>query len=60
LFEEGFRWYDARRTGEKIMAGDGLYTDFDVSKFVYPIPANEVNAGFGTEQNTDWSSNLPE
>lgn len=60
LFQEGFRWYDARRTGELIAVSDGLYLDYDVSKFVYPVPANEINAGAGTQQNTDWANYLPE
>lgn len=59
LFEEGFRWYDARRTGERIAVNGGSYRNFDVAAFVYPIPASEVNAGFGVVQNPDWASHLP-
>lgn len=58
FFAEGQRWYDARRTGEVINAYDGKYKNYDVSKFVYPIPAAEINAAFGTEQN-DWKGTLP-
>ena len=59
FFGEGHRWYDARRTGEKISVSDGKFQNYDLSKFVYPIPANEINAGFGTEQNETWKKHLP-
>ncbi len=60
LFEEGFRWFDARRTGERIDVSNGAYRDFDVAAFVYPIPASEINAGFGVEQNKGWENAMPE
>ncbi len=60
LFQEGHRWYDARRTGELISVANGQYVDFDVQKFVFPIPADEINSGFGCEQNEGWYNNLPE
>lgn len=60
LFEEGFRWFDARRTGERIDVSGGTYKNFDVAAFVYPIPASEINAGFGVEQNPDWESHMPQ
>lgn len=59
LFEEGHRWYDARRTGEKIDVADGKYKDFNVRSFVFPIPADEINAGFGTQQNSGWVNSMP-
>jgi len=59
LCGEGFRFNDARRTGELIDVYDGNFTDFDVSKFVFPIPSDEINAGFGCEQNEGWNANLP-
>lgn len=59
LFEEGFRWYDARRNGERIGVYNGNYRNFDVAAFVYPIPASEVNAGFGVVQNPGWADYLP-
>ena len=34
-------------------------SNFDISKFVYPVPASEVNAGFGVLQTTGWDANLP-
>lgn len=60
FFEEGFRWYDARRTGERIMVSNGAYRDFNVAAFVYPIPASEINSGFGVTQNPGWEENMPE
>ena len=59
LFEEGHRWYDARRTGEKIEVADGKYKNFNVRSFVFPIPAGEINAGFGTQQNPNWVNAMP-
>lgn len=59
LFEEGHRWYDARRTGEKIEVADGKYKNFNVWSFVFPIPAGEINAGFGTQQNPNWVNAMP-
>jgi hypothetical protein len=58
LFQEGHRWYDARRWGIKL-SSSGKYSNFDVAKFVYPIPADEINAGFMTQQNDGWEDNLP-
>lgn len=59
FFEEGHRWYEVRRTGEKITPNVTGVTNYDVSKFVYPIPADEINAGFCTEQNVNWAAALP-
>lgn len=58
FFQEGHRFYNARRTGEKITVA-GSIPNFDASSFVYPIPADEINAGFCTQQNEGWASNLP-
>lgn len=60
LFEEGFRWYDTRRNAEVIRVSSGTSLPFDVARFVYPIPANEVNSGFGVLQNPGWENNLPD
>ncbi|MDR1203178.1 MAG: RagB/SusD family nutrient uptake outer membrane protein [Tannerellaceae bacterium] len=60
LFQEGHRWFDLRRTGE-IMTREGgnfAVNNWDASKFVYPIPAKEVNAS-GLQQNDGWNSALP-
>lgn len=54
---EGHRFYDARRMGLVInMTG---FKPFDIAKFVFPIPADEINAGFGVAQNENWKSALP-
>ena len=58
LYLEGHRWYDARRQGLKITVAT-TSQNFDIAKFVYPIPAAEINAGYGTEQNDGWADNLP-
>ncbi|MDR0812108.1 MAG: RagB/SusD family nutrient uptake outer membrane protein [Paludibacter sp.] len=60
LFQEGHRWFDLRRTGEKLtrVGGNWAITNWDVSKFVYPIPQNEINAS-GISQNDGWNNNLP-
>lgn len=52
---EGHRFYDARRMGDKIES----LNNFDIKKFVFPIPAAEINAGFCNEQNEGWFDNLP-
>lgn len=60
LFQEGHRWYDLRRTGE-IMTREGgnfAINNWDASKFVYPIPAKEINAS-GLQQNEGWNNALP-
>lgn len=57
FFEEGYRWFDLRRTGEKVEIGSSA--SFDMSKFVFPIPGAEVDAGFGVLQNTTWADMLP-
>ncbi len=59
LFEEGFRWFDTRRTGEIIKVANGVSEPFDIAKFVYPIPAAEINSGFGVVQNDNWEDNMP-
>ena len=57
FFQEGHRMYDLRRTGKA--ANIGGNSQFVFGNFVYPIPANEINAGFGVVQNPDWHTNLP-
>lgn len=54
---EGHRYHDARRTGEILNMANFL--PFDISKFVFPIPSDEINAGFCTEQNTGWEDAMP-
>lgn len=60
FFEEGHRWYDVRRTGERITPNVTAVTNYNVAAFVYPIPADEINAGYCTQQNEDWDKALPE
>lgn len=65
LFQEGFRLWDLRRWGEKasVYAYNApdiqfTYNNYDISNLIFPIPADEINSGFGVEQN-DWSGTLP-
>lgn len=65
LFQEGHRLYDLRRWDEaaEVYAYQApniayTYTNYKISDLVYPIPADEINSGFGVEQN-DWSGTLP-
>ena len=65
LFQEGLRLYDLRRWDEKASvyaygAPEVKFTfnNYEISDFVYPIPVDETNAGFGVTQN-DWSKTLP-
>lgn len=66
LFQEGLRLYDLRRWGDpaEVYAYQApnisfTYTNYQISDLVYPIPSDEVTAGFGVEQNENWSSTLP-
>ena len=57
LFTEGNRLYDLRRTeATATIAGKANFKPYNA---VFPIPASEINAGFMTQQNDDWASNLP-
>ncbi|MDE5975932.1 MAG: RagB/SusD family nutrient uptake outer membrane protein [Muribaculaceae bacterium] len=66
LFQEGHRLYDLRRWNvmANLYAVDApniqwTYNDFKISDCVFPIPVDEVNAGFGVEQTTGWQSTFP-
>lgn len=66
LFQEGHRLWDLRRWDIKAnlaaVAAPNIqytYTNFKVSDCVYPIPVDEINAGFGVTQNENWSSTFP-
>lgn len=66
LFQEGFRLWDLRRWNiscnlDAIAAPDIMfaYNNQHVGDLVFPIPANEVNSGFGVVQNPNWSSSKP-
>lgn len=56
---EGHRFYDARRMGDQVELAISAQP-FDIAKFVFPIPADEINAGFCTQQNEGWSDALPQ
>lgn len=58
FFEEGHRFYDARRMGETITIPGKQ--PWDIKKFVFPIPAAEINSGAGISQNTGWEDNMPQ
>ena len=66
LFQEGFRLYDLRRwdvianlyaTGAPEI--EWLVKDFKVSDTVFPIPNDEINAGYGVEQTPGWNATFP-
>ena len=59
LVQEGLRFFDARRLGEKIDVADGAYPAFDAARFAYPVPVKEINANAGVEQTPGWEENLP-
>lgn len=55
---EGHRFYDARRMGD-LVSGDN-FQNWDIQKFVFPIPEAEINTGTGCQQNANWSDYLPQ
>lgn len=66
LFQEGLRLYDLRRWGQAANvvaygAPDAKYrfTNYNISDFVFPIPADEINAGYGVTQTENWAAALP-
>lgn len=59
LAQEGHRFFDARRLAIKIDVANAARTNFDVAKFVYPVPAKEINSAAGVQQTPDWDKNLP-
>ena len=66
LFQEGFRLWDLRRWNIPAnlfayRAPNIMYrfNDLKLGDLVFPIPAGEVNAGFGVEQNENWSESMP-
>ena len=68
LFQEGHRLWDLRRwdiTANLYATGDWdeikyMINGFKVSDCVYPIPNDEINAGFGVKQNEGWFNTFPE
>ena len=66
LVQEGFRLWDLRRWNipANLFAFRApeifyRYNNQHLGDLVFPIPAGEVNAGFGVEQNKDWSESMP-
>lgn len=68
LFQEGHRLWDLRRWDITAnLYATGSWTDieymiknFKVSDCVYPIPNDEINAGFGVKQTEGWFNTFPE
>ena len=66
LFQEGHRLYDLRRWDEMAdvyaygaPAIQYTYTNYKISDLVFPIPVDEINAGFGVKQTEGWASTKP-
>lgn len=66
LFQEGFRLWDLRRWNIScnLWATDApniayLINGVTLGDQIYPIPADEINAGFGVTQNEGWESARP-
>lgn len=67
LFQEGHRLWDLRRWNEttNLYAYDAPNIKYElnnvnVSGVVFPIPADEINAGFGVEQTPNWEATRPQ
>ena len=60
FFGEGHFYAEARRLDKTITVMAGKCTTFRPAKFVFPIPAAEINAGFMKDQNDGWEDALPE
>ena len=67
LFQEGHRLFDIRRWG--VTGNAYAYNapevqfaieDFDFSDVIFPIPEDEINAGFGVEQTPNWDAGRPQ
>ncbi|MBD5263457.1 MAG: RagB/SusD family nutrient uptake outer membrane protein [Bacteroides sp.] len=66
LFQEGHRLFDIRRWGVKGNAYaynapniDFTFKDVDLSDVIFPIPQDEINAGFGVVQTPNWAAGRP-
>ncbi|MDE6023546.1 MAG: RagB/SusD family nutrient uptake outer membrane protein [Muribaculaceae bacterium] len=67
LFQEGHRLFDIRRWGVKGNAYaynspniTFTFNDVDLSNVIFPIPVDEINAGFGVEQTPNWEAGRPQ
>lgn len=66
LFQEGLRLWDLRRWNEmaSVYAYEApsikyRYNNYKISDLIFPIPADEINAGYGVVQNEGWNNTLP-
>ncbi len=66
LFQEGHRLWDLRRWDEttNLYAYDApniryQINNVKVSDLIFPVPADEINAGFGVEQTPGWDATRP-
>lgn len=67
LFQEGHRLFDIRRWGVKGNAYayhapniTFTFNNVDLSNVIFPIPADEINAGFGVVQTPNWNAGRPQ
>lgn len=66
LIQEGHRLWDLRRWGAPANLAafnapniDYSYENVDLTDFLFPIPAREINTGSGVEQNPNWAQVQP-
>lgn len=66
LFQEGFRLWDLRRWDVKANLYatnapeiDWMIKNANCGDIVFPIPVDEINAGYGVTQNEGWQSTRP-
>ncbi len=66
LFQEGHRLFDIRRWGVKGNAYaynapniQFTFNNVDLSNVIFPIPDDEINAGFGVVQTPGWNGGRP-
>ena len=66
LIQEGHRLWDLRRWGAPANLTafnapniDYSYENVDLTNFLFPIPAREINTGSGVEQNPNWAQVQP-
>lgn len=66
LVQEGHRLWDLRRWGEPANLSaynapniEYSYKNVDLTDFLFPIPAREINTGAGVEQNPNWAAVQP-
>lgn len=66
LFQEGLRMYDLRRWNipcnlyaKAAPAVDFTFVSQRIGNLIFPIPQDEINAGFGVTQNQGWADTKP-